>query len=106
MDWLRNNPYNPLGWENWSQAIDNQYVTVFMNSGLLGLGTIIALFLKIINQVRSQNNPRYVIFPLSLFSMFFVMAFFDLFGQGTVFLFWNICLIATVNQMVKSMSPN
>lgn len=101
LEWLRNNPYNPLGWESWTKAIDNQYITTFMDSGLLGLGAICALFFKSINQIKIQTNSKFMIFPLSLFSMFFVMAFFDLFGQGTIFLFWNICLIATANQICK-----
>ena len=89
MNWLRDNPYG----YGWTDAIDVQYITVLMNTGIVG---IVIIFVLIINAIRrfklSKRNSDYLT-ELLVIIMSISFCFFDVFGLCTsIYAFWILVL--------------
>lgn len=91
LDWFSHNPYGLV--VPWSAAIDVQYVTTFMNTGILGLMCIFfILFINFKNFVNSSTRIGKS-FSLMLIALSIMMAFFDVIPfDNSPFVFWIICI--------------
>ena len=99
MSWLKANPY-----EWWTAAIDCQYVTTFMDVGLLGLIILIWILVYSIRNFGCIKSSIEKLICMSLFSIGVSMFFFEVIGTCTsVFILWNICLcgLSLEKQSVK-----
>lgn len=85
MDWLKSNPYG----YGWTDAIDVQYITVLMNTGIVGIAVIIALIMKVTRRfIFSKRNSDYLT-ELIVIIMSISFCFFDVFGLCTsIYAFW------------------
>lgn len=87
IEWLIQNPAGQ--WKQWNSAIDMQYVTIFMDNGLIGVVLILSIFVKAIKKYISKNNYFYLVFLM----FFIIMMFFEIIGTSTsIFAFWCICI--------------
>lgn len=95
MQWLKSNPYY-----YWTSAIDNQFVTTFMNQGLIG----ICLFFKIIIEVwkvfKQHSSKMVQMISLSTISLFMSMMFFEVIGISKSIFILFLLLICSLNQRV------
>lgn len=90
LQWLRNNPYGLT--IHWNAAIDVQYVTTIMNSGILGLYCLLRfLYLNSKKLFKKDILNRNMGF---IFIGFFIMFwFYDVIPfMSSIFVFWNICV--------------
>ncbi|MHC5247726.1 O-antigen ligase family protein [Enterococcus sp. LJL90] len=86
LNWLEQNPYN---W--WDAAIDNQYVTILMDTGIAGLLLIILMFSIILSSFWKSKDSLQSVFSLSLIALFIAMYFFELLGtMSSAFVVFNI----------------
>lgn len=97
LQWLRENPFY-----YWSAAIDNQYVTTFMDYGFLGFSILFALMYNVskIIFLGFKEGSR-VVFALCFFTIGVSMLFFEIFGTtSSILVLWTICLcnIENVNR--------
>jgi hypothetical protein len=85
MTWLREHPYG-----TWTAAIDVQYVTVFMNCGILGLGVLIVLAFKELRMLLTKNrNEDAFLKALLILVMSVSFCFFEVFESCTsIYVFW------------------
>ncbi|WP_192943950.1 O-antigen ligase family protein [Ligilactobacillus agilis] len=89
--WLVANPYGQ--WKEWTSAIDVQYVSTFMNSGLIGIISLIWIILIAIKMYIKQSDGKKTIFSLSIIGISIAIIFFDIIGiPNSVFALWNVCL--------------
>ncbi|NME42583.1 hypothetical protein HF863_07390 [Lactobacillus agilis] len=89
--WLVANPYGQ--WKEWTSAIDIQYVSTFMNSGLIGIISLIWIILIAIKMYIKQSDGKKTIFSLSIIGISIAIIFFDIIGiPNSVFALWNVCL--------------
>lgn len=95
MQWLKSNPYY-----YWTSAIDNQFVTTFMNQGFIG----ICLFFKIIIEVwkvfKQHSSKMVQMISLSTISLFMSMMFFEVIGIYKSIFILFLLLICSLNQRV------
>lgn len=77
LHWLEANPYH-----YWKAAIDNQYVTVFMNQGIIGISVLITIIIKISSLFLKGSKEQQFI-SLSLISLFISMFFYEILGGTT-----------------------
>ncbi|MCR5052715.1 hypothetical protein MK549_06565 [Streptococcus gallolyticus subsp. gallolyticus] len=91
MEWLRQNPYG-----YWVNAIDNQYVTIFMNFGAIGL--LIFIVPILMNLYRRLKNIDWL-YSSSMFLLLFSMFFFEIIGStSSVFVLFIIVLFAIFSE--------
>lgn len=91
MEWLRQNPYG-----YWVNAIDNQYVTIFMNFGAIGL--LIFIVPILMNLYRRLKNIDWL-YSSSMFILLFSMFFFEIIGStSSVFVLFIIVLFAIFSE--------
>lgn len=89
--WLAANPYGQ--WKEWTSAIDVQYVSTFMNSGLVGIVCLFWIILIAIKMYIKQSDAKRTIFSLSIIGISISIIFFDIIGiPNSVFALWNVCL--------------
>ncbi len=89
--WLAANPYGQ--WKEWTSAIDVQYVSTFMNSGLVGIICLLWIILIAIKMYIKQNDGKRTLFSLSIIGISIAIIFFDIIGiPNSVFALWNVCL--------------
>lgn len=97
IEWLKNNPYY-----YWTSAIDNQYVTIFMNQGIVG----IILFFKVIAETvrifREDDTKLLQLISISVISLFISMMFFEILGIAKSIYVLFLILISGLNQYVYS----
>lgn len=90
MSWLKENPY---GEGQWTAAIDVQYVSTLMNTGILGLMCISYLILRefvLFFKCKKAGNAAIHLIILATAS---AMLFFDIFETCTsVFVFWTVLI--------------
>lgn len=88
--WLSAFPFD--GW--WTSAIDCQYVTSFMETGVVGIGLLLLLIVLGFWYSVSENSfPIQKLFGLSFVAMSVAIFFFDVIGTPTsVFVLWNILI--------------
>lgn len=91
LEWLF---YNPFGLTtSWRNAVDVQYVTTFMNTGILGLITLLGILLKNVEYFIKSNTPEGKTFTLIILGMGIMISFFDVIPfNNSPFVFWIICL--------------
>lgn len=86
--WLVDHPYGQ--WHEWSNAIDVQYVSTFMNSGLIGFILLFAVIVKTIKEFIKGNSK---IISLALIGLFIAILFFDVISMPiSVFALMNVLL--------------
>jgi hypothetical protein len=91
LSWLSANPYGDYG--EWTAAIDVQYITVFMDTGIAGLFCVLALVWNTLKKCLLGTVNRRFVFLLSMVIMFISFLFFDVFGTCTsIFAFWNFIM--------------
>lgn len=90
-EWLWYHPFGLL--TRWTAAIDVQYVTTFMNSGILGLALLCTILLINIKSYLMSNTPEGITVTLIVISMSIMFFFFDVIPfNNSPFVFWIICI--------------
>lgn len=79
----------------WDAAVDNQYLSILLDFGLLGLILLLCLVGYIFRKVMVDDNEINQLCELSLLSMFISAFFYDMFPWITVTLIFSLflCLI-------------
>lgn len=89
--WLQMYPYGR--WHEWTNAIDVQYVSTFMNSGLIGLASLIAIILTNLIIFFTKKSKETSVFSLSFTGLCIAFAFFDVISIAiSVFALMNVYL--------------
>ncbi|WP_283109255.1 O-antigen ligase family protein [Thomasclavelia spiroformis] len=89
LQWLKNNPYG-ITTIRWVAAIDVQYVTTIMNSGILGIILLLLILIRNIEFFITQRNNLIFLIFIGYFIMFW---FFDVIPfMSSVFVFWIIAI--------------
>lgn len=91
--WLKVNPYY-----YWNVAIDNQFVTIFMNQGIIGILLIVRVVVETCKYLGTKNNRIQQFIALSLVSIFISMMFFEIFANMNSILPLFLILICGLNQ--------
>lgn len=74
--------------KGWSTAVDNQYLTILLDNGLIGLLILLALIIYVFNKIRCCNNKIKQLSGFVIISMFISGFFYEMFTWITVtFLF-------------------
>lgn len=97
LSWLKANPYGL--YKEWSAAIDVQYVTVFMNLGVLGIVTIFLFFLFEIKTFLASTNREDEMLSILFIMIGIILIFFDIFDTCTsVYAFWVVLICLRGNK--------
>ena len=87
--WLRQNPYGT--WGEWNYAIDVQYVSTFMNTGLIGLVLVLRPTIIEWKQYFKDTNKYNNAISMSIISIAAGICFFDIYEMSiSLFALWNI----------------
>lgn len=90
-EWLWYHPFGLL--TRWVAAIDVQYVTTFMNSGILGLVLLCTILLINIKKYLMSSTPEGITITLIVISMTIMFFFFDVIPcNNSPLVFWIICI--------------
>jgi hypothetical protein len=105
MTWLQENPYGT--YKEWTAAIDVQYVSVLMNTGIIGLSFVVMLIVKEIRvYLLNERNSNFLIAVLILI-MSIAFGFFDVFGTCTsIYAFWIFILCLQDEKVSTSKSSS
>lgn len=89
--WLKENPYGL--YKEWTAAIDVQYITVLMNTGIIGLALIVMLIVTEIRTYISDNQNSDFLTSIIIIVMCVSFCFFDVFNTCTsIYAFWIFIL--------------
>lgn len=92
LNWLALNPYGL--YIKWTSAIDNQYITSFMNSGIAGTLVIFIIIINGIMEFIHSKNRLTSAVSLSFIAMNIMMIFVDVLGFAvSPFILWIILII-------------
>ncbi|MCI8791049.1 MAG: hypothetical protein HFH92_18525 [Lachnospiraceae bacterium] len=97
--WLNENPAGI--WGEWTAAIDIQYVTTFMDSGILGIILLAILIYKIVTSyfLLKDKDKNKNIMLLSMTTMFIVICFFEVIGGcSAMYVMWNLLIVSYENK--------
>lgn len=91
LTWLRANPYGL--YKEWTAAIDVQYITVLMDTGIIGLALIAILVVTEIRIYISKSKNSDFLTAIIIIVMCVSFCFFDVFDTCTsVYAFWMFIL--------------
>lgn len=100
MEWLKVHPFGQ--WGEWSSSIDVQYVTSFMDSGIIGLGLLLILGKRIIKTFFKSKEKMNILVSFFLIYFIFILFFYDVFGTVTsAFSLWCVflCMLKKTSQI-------
>lgn len=91
LEWLQFNPFGLM--TRWTNAIDVQYVTTFMNTGILGIVTLFVIYFLNIRKFVKSRSKIVIVFSLIVINFGIMTSFFDVIPFNvSPFLFWIICI--------------
>ena len=101
MEWLKAHPFGQ--WGEWSSSIDVQYVTSFMDAGIVGLTILICIVKRIIASFFKAKSSYIIVVSYILVYLVFIIFFYDIFGTVTsAFPLWCICIMLLKKERVET----
>lgn len=98
VSYLQNHP--TLGY--WSSALDNQYLTMLINYGIVGLCIYIALLIQFVKSFRRDNGALKDCLNLCLIALMLFSFVFEPIGSNTVFYLYVILISIYSSENVDS----
>lgn len=91
LQWLQQHPFGR--WGEWSSSLDVQYVTTFMDYGIIGLFFLLLIVKKSITSFfRSKDNDNVLVSFIMIYFIF-ILLFYDVIGAViSAFPLWCVCL--------------
>ena len=79
----------------WTQAVDNQYLTFYMDYGILGIALFLMFILNIFKTFMSTEDRSKLVISLAIMAIFISAFFYEVYFQNEVnnLLFILICLL-------------
>lgn len=79
----------------WTQAVDNQYLTFYMDYGILGIALFLMFILNIFKTFMSTEDKSKLVISLAIMAIFISAFFYEVYFQNEVnnLLFILICLL-------------
>ena len=101
IEWLKANPFGQ--WGEWSSSIDVQYVTSFMDTGIVGLTILICIVKRIITSFFKAKSSYIILVSYILVYFVFIIFFYDIFGTVTsAFPLWCICIMLLKKEHIET----
>ena len=79
--------------DSWSNAIDNQFLTIFLNFGIIGLGLYVGLLVVVIRSFSKIKIHKELAFPFVVLIMLIISSFlFEPIGSNYIGVVFNIVI--------------
>lgn len=86
---LANNPQL----NGWTNAIDNQYLTFFLDYGIIGVLGLAIFFVKVFRLFWARKNPNKSIVSCIIISIAIGSLFFEFFNLNTIYYLYLLCVV-------------
>ncbi|WP_249566767.1 O-antigen ligase family protein [Loigolactobacillus coryniformis] len=96
ISYLQNNP--TFGY--WNSAIDNSFLTVLLNYGIIGLFLLVIFIFQVIHVFFTKLSPERELSVLIVISIFIASFFFDIIGDNIIYYLLTIFIMLLPNNKV------
>lgn len=87
--------------DGWSNAIDNQYITIFLDYGILGVYLFVTFYIKVFLLFLRSMKTEVKIACCIIVTIAFESLFFEYFNNNTVLYFFMICILECFDEYKK-----